>query len=749
MNRFAIAALVATAGTLVATGTASAQSFNVDLGVQAGQGSGAISAGFAACGTTGSWNMLSATTSQNFHLVNTAGASTGVTLTRPAGATATVPAGNADTGDFGAMMADGFPVNAATDTDFYTFNGLAEGRYLVYVYFANTASGIGAAVDVTGFAGQSMQLAGGSTANKFKAGANYTLSLGDVSPNGQLPLAVTRMNGGQATVAGFQLVKLGGPRKIIQVSQTGAGDRSGSSWANAMPGVVEPMQLLNGAYGYETATTDSAVDLDMWIAGGNYLVTPAGFTGRDYRLSILDGMSMYGGFAGNETHIAQRTTGHETVINGEIGVAGPADNSRKLAEYIQCSDRTITDGVTFANAADERVSVSLFQGRGGAVMITETNSPSGDNGPVFSNVVFRNNLAGSEGGAVYIHAAGVTFKDCSFRNNSTLVTNNDALGGAVSDHGGRSVFLYTDFIQNSGKKGSAIYVDHSGTAFNACRFLGNTGSYSTIHILNGIETVIGNSLIAGNTNALNAAAIYCQGENADLKLQNTTVAHNSAFGSAAGVLLRDGADATVLNSIIWGNTASLPNPGFEGEASIDVVNGPTFVAFARSTVQNGSTMEVAFNAAPYENNSLNPLFIDINGTDNILGNADDNYRLAAGSPSLDSGDITFAPTDFYDLDGDGIIFEETPFDLDGNTRIVDLPAVGVGGFATAIDRGAYEAFIPCHADLNDDGLLDFFDVLAFLQAFASGNMLADFAADGTLDFFDVAEFLNQFAAGCP
>jgi len=56
---------------------------------------------------------------------------------------------------------------------------------------------------------------------------------------------------------------------------------------------------------------------------------------------------------------------------------------------------------------------------------------------------------------------------------------------------------------------------------------------------------------------------------------------------------------------------------------------------------------------------------------------------------------------------------------------------------------------PCPADMNGDGVLDFFDVLAFLSAFSNGDLAADFVPDGTLDFFDVLEFLGQFSAGCP
>jgi hypothetical protein len=55
----------------------------------------------------------------------------------------------------------------------------------------------------------------------------------------------------------------------------------------------------------------------------------------------------------------------------------------------------------------------------------------------------------------------------------------------------------------------------------------------------------------------------------------------------------------------------------------------------------------------------------------------------------------------------------------------------------------------CAADRNGDGVLDFFDVQNFLNAFAGQEASADLTGDGTWDFFDVQAYLNLFSAGCP
>ncbi len=54
----------------------------------------------------------------------------------------------------------------------------------------------------------------------------------------------------------------------------------------------------------------------------------------------------------------------------------------------------------------------------------------------------------------------------------------------------------------------------------------------------------------------------------------------------------------------------------------------------------------------------------------------------------------------------------------------------------------------CLGDFNGDGLLDFFDVSAFLAAFSASHPSADLNDDGIHDFFDVQIFLGLFSAGC-
>lgn len=52
------------------------------------------------------------------------------------------------------------------------------------------------------------------------------------------------------------------------------------------------------------------------------------------------------------------------------------------------------------------------------------------------------------------------------------------------------------------------------------------------------------------------------------------------------------------------------------------------------------------------------------------------------------------------------------------------------------------------ADYTNDGVLDFFDISFFLQAFQAQNPIADLTGEGIYDFFDVSAFLQAFSQGC-
>jgi hypothetical protein len=106
---------------------------------------------------------------------------------------------------------------------------------------------------------------------------------------------------------------------------------------------------------------------------------------------------------------------------------------------------------------------------------------------------------------------------------------------------------------------------------------------------------------------------------------------------------------------------------------------------------------------------------------------------------------------WYTIDGGGGTSTGGVFELSGTIGQHDAGVTHSGGLFQ-LDGGFWSGVLlvpPCPADLNNDGVLDFFDVQTFLNAFSIEDPIADFTGDGLFDFFDVQAFLNAFSAGCP
>ena len=128
--------------------------------------------------------------------------------------------------------------------------------------------------------------------------------------------------------------------------------------------------------------------------------------------------------------------------------------------------------------------------------------------------------------------------------------------------------------------------------------------------------------------------------------------------------------------------------------------------------------------------------------DALQASMTDALAILPGSSGVDASQLASQPLP---------ILADAPFsclgpDLDGDTEpdffpnaYDQLPMLLLGRVPSA-----------CPADIVPDGLLDFFDVSAFLGDFngACTPGIGDFDSDGACDFFDVSAFLASFAAGC-
>jgi hypothetical protein len=131
----------------------------------------------------------------------------------------------------------------------------------------------------------------------------------------------------------------------------------------------------------------------------------------------------------------------------------------------------------------------------------------------------------------------------------------------------------------------------------------------------------------------------------------------------------------------------------------------------------------------------------------------DNDILVIGAQSNDAPNGNRGSVYLYDLKNFEFIDRlDNPVAGNIGQRFGSAIAAADGEIATSnpnqlengIDTGvAYFIDAICPPDINDDGLLDFFDVSTLL------NNQPDYNNDGVFNFFDVSAFLNDYNMGCP
>lgn len=229
--------------------------------------------------------------------------------------------------------------------------------------------------------------------------------------------------------------------ETIYVRQGAAGD--GTSW--------------NSATGDLAAALNKAVaGTEVWVAYGTY--KPTNSSNREASFQVKDGVKLYGNFSGTETTIEQRTSANgATILSGEIGQPGQADNCYNVVFIKNAGASTVIDGfiITAGNANSQATDGNKTRCGGGMFIDGE----NGSSKPTISNCEFRNNL-GRDGAAVYNNGrrgeCSPVFVNCIFNSNEAGLD-----GGAMYNDGrlkGKSSPTLTNckFERNMGTYGGAI-----------------------------------------------------------------------------------------------------------------------------------------------------------------------------------------------------------------------------------------------------------------------------------------------------
>ena len=219
---------------------------------------------------------------------------------------------------------------------------------------------------------------------------------------------------------------------IRRVTVGGAGNRSGTSWANA--------SQLQAALMASTTPGDQ-----VWIAAGTYRPHP---TARTVSFRVPAGVAVYGGFAGTENALANRG-GAATILSGDLA----ADDIERPATGDQTAYNATRDdnsrGVVIvggANVVLDGLTITAGESIGNGAGLWSNFANTNVNACTFTG----NEAGGVGGGAMFRRAATLT--------NCVLVGNTAFRGGGLFFLAGGTMINSTLYNNTATDQGGGIAV---------------------------------------------------------------------------------------------------------------------------------------------------------------------------------------------------------------------------------------------------------------------------------------------------
>ena len=357
-----------------------------------------------------------------------------------------------------------------------------------------------------------------------------------------------RISGDRISVGAYEYQYLPATRiRYVKPTATGTGD--GSSWDNASGDLQKMIDDLADNNVSQQAG-------EVWVAAGTYKPQSQLISGMNYSASfrMRDGISVYGGFAGNETSKQERAKKdtmpwdftNVTVLEAAYYESKLAwtnskwtvgSDSRHVVWFAPMSGEsdftrvTTLDGVTVQGGyAQGNTGLDDFlTDRGAGVYMDGANA-------YLSNCIVRENYATGNGGGVYLKNGRVQ---------TSLIYNNnaDADGGAVYVEN-RGLVHRSMLTNNSALNGAGVYL------YNGAEASSDDPDHPEYLILS--TCVVSNNTVRGN------GAVYC--DKGGVLMQNTitnnecvtaTDATDVNASQTGGIYVDE--YALVLNSVLWNN----------------------------------------------------------------------------------------------------------------------------------------------------------------------------------------------------
>ena len=527
----------------------------------------------------------------------------------------------------------------------------------------------------------------------------------------------------------------------IYVDDTASGSDNGNSWNNAYNDLQKALQRANS-------------NDQIWVAEGTY--HPG--INRSDSFEIVQGVEMYGGFPDGGGSFSERDWKlYETELSCEIGQSSTSDdNCYHVIDSSNGDGTTILDGFIitggYADGAGANghgggiYNVNAVNGNGvfrnlkiinnyaiqGGAMKNTYSAPTLENVEIQTNTavtggginndlgrvsilssMIMGNHADGNGGGMYNDAGHPIFKDTSIIGNgadyggglynedaTTLEIENSTIWGNAALYSGGGIYSYADFptpitttlsnvkiLRNHAynDNGGGLYLEGIDASIFNVEFFGNTAEYGGGGYFTATNSIVVNTVFSGNTADMNGGGLFVDQKSSNLfQLLDSTMSTNLA-SSGGGIYLNTTVGMFyVLNTVLWSNGA-------------DQIYAHT--GWISDSLIQGGCPSVGMICG--ELILVDPKFVrdPDPGGDWMWGTPDDDYgdlRLSLDSPGIDAGDNNLVAEDILDLDDDGNVTEKIPFDIEGNSRMIDIPLVvdtGDGG-SPIVDIGAYETLIP-------------------------------------------------------
>ena len=441
---------------------------------------------------------------------------------------------------------------------------------------------------------------------------------------------------------------------IVYVDAAATGSDTGLDWANAYPDL-------------QSALGDATASDEIWVAAGIYLPSDTGNQAATFQL-VAD-TATYGGFTSGMSVRSQRDwVNHPTYLSGDLSANDAADwanRDENSEQVVTAADDAVLDGFAITGSRLTDVGIS-----GGGVYVADAT------GVEIRNCVFVNNFTEgeTEGSGLGVGNTGsATVEDCLFVDN---------MGGEVCP---------------------AVFCGEADTVFDRCVIVGNASDFLGAGGM-GFQGTTGsaelrNLLIAANTGGWCGGVVINGAPTSDYRVDivNCTFSRNAANNNAGALYVRADSDVFVTNSIFWadtGATGEIENNAFSpgnlvvGYSDVsggwtgtsNINSNPQFAAAPSGTWSAGAVFTVSTRKTVLTDISkswtpgalvgqlVNPdtsqprqYYIVTNSATalTVWGDASAglsgasyqvyDYRLAAGSPCIDSGVSTVDVPD--DLDG--------------------------------------------------------------------------------------------------